>query len=464
MGKAYSYVHTRRTADKGRSSADKALRSLGEYSLCATHPHLAAEWHPHKNGVWTPDQFLPGSQTRVWWRCRKDKEHCWRTKIGDRVFHETGCPYCAHRLPSTEYNLLRLHPRVASEWHPRKNGAQSPDRVLPASRKKVWWQCSVNRRHEWQATISNRTGRCSGCPYCSGRRPSTANRLSKRYPLIAEQWHPEKNGGLTPDDLSYGSRKKVWWQCQSDGAHVWRASVVDRTTGNTGCPFCAGKRVDITNSLATLYPDVAGEWHPTKNGSVSPGDVTPGSQQKFWWLCRNNPGHAWMTSPGSRMHKSSGCPYCSGRRASAERNLLRMHPQIASEWHTVRNGEFHPDQCAPKSSRLVWWQCKVNRRHVWQDTVKHRTVMNCGCPYCSGRKVSRSNRLSSRFPRVAAQWHPTKNGDLTPDAVSYGSHKKAWWQCSSHRSHVWLASISHRTLSNSGCPNCAGRTPQKAGN
>lgn len=32
--------------------------------------------------------------------------------------------------------------------------------------------------------------------------------------------------------------------------------------------------------------------------------------------------------------------------------------------------------------------------------------------------------LSVTHPELAAQWHPTKNAELTP-----GSGKKVWWQC-----------------------------------
>ena len=37
--------------------------------------------------------------------------------------------------------------------------------------------------------------------------------------------------------------------------------------------------------------------------------------------------------------------------------------------------------------------------------------------------------LSQSHPELAAQWHPTKNGSITPDAVFGGSHKRIWWQC-----------------------------------
>lgn len=40
------------------------------------------------------------------------------------------------------------------------------------------------------------------------------------------------------------------------------------------------------------------------------------------------------------------------------------------------------------------------------------------------------------------QWHPTKNGDLTPKHVTAGSNKKVWWLCENN--HEWEAVINGR--------------------
>ena len=32
------------------------------------------------------------------------------------------------------------------------------------------------------------------------------------YPHLVKEWHPTKNGDLTPKDVTYGSNKKVWWR------------------------------------------------------------------------------------------------------------------------------------------------------------------------------------------------------------------------------------------------------------
>ena len=135
-----------------------------------------------------------------------------------------------------ENNLLSTKPLLARQWHLSKNKPFRPEDVTSGSNKKVWWRCP--KGHEWQASIVNRSkGR--GCPYCSGKLPTPDTCLEKVNPVIAGQWHPSKNAGLTPKDVTSGSSKKVWWLCKS--GHEWQATINNRTKGN-GCPDCSGRR------------------------------------------------------------------------------------------------------------------------------------------------------------------------------------------------------------------------------
>lgn len=37
-------------------------------------------------------------------------------------------------------------------------------------------------------------------------------------------------------------------------------------------------------SLASEYPELIKEWHPQKNGLLSPENVAPKSSKKVWWI------------------------------------------------------------------------------------------------------------------------------------------------------------------------------------
>ena len=118
--------------------------------------------------------------------------------------------------------------------------------------------------------------------------------LSISHPDLATEWHPTKNGDLTPDTVVAGSNKKAWWKCPEGPDHEWEASLDHRTKSKgTGCPCCSGYKVSVTNSLATLYPELAAEWHQTKNGDLTPDTVVAGSHEKFWWKCPKGQDHEW---------------------------------------------------------------------------------------------------------------------------------------------------------------------------
>lgn len=94
--------------------------------------------------------------------------------------------------------------------------------------------------------------------------------------------------------------------------------------------------------------------------------------------------------------------------------------------------------------------------HDYMAAVGMRTMQNSGCPYCAGKKVLAGfNDLATAHPKIAAQWHSGLNGQLTPQMVTAGSHKKVWWICA--EGHVWKAVVYSRTgKQQRGCPVCAG--------
>lgn len=198
------------------------------------------------------------------------------------------------------------------QWHPTKNENLTPADVSFGSERKVWWRCEHD--HEWQAPVYARAGanRSDGCPVCAGKviLPGV-NDLASRFPDIASQWHPEKNGPLPPDRISPYSNRKVWWVC--DLGHEFQTTVAHRTRMNSGYPTCAGRKVlPGFNDLASRHPDVAAQWHPALNGTLTPQMVTPGSHRRVWWVCGE--GHIWQAVVHSRTSRQKcGCPICAGK-------------------------------------------------------------------------------------------------------------------------------------------------------
>lgn len=209
----------------------------GENDLETVSPVLAAQWHTGKNGALYPSQVLSGSKQKVWWRC--DRGHEWQASIKSRL-QGAGCPVCAGKVVNPgENDLKSFSPELAEQWDREENGALSPEQVSAFSNRRVWWKCC--RGHTWQAKISARVTNQSECPYCTNRKVLAGfNDLKTVEPLVAAQWHPDKNAPLEPSMVLSGSRKRIWWRC-IDG-HEWKAVIYSRTGAQKcGCPVCAGK-------------------------------------------------------------------------------------------------------------------------------------------------------------------------------------------------------------------------------
>lgn len=193
------------------------------------------------------------------------------------------------------------------------------------------------------------------------------------------------------------------------------------------------------------------EWDDARNLPLTPQTVTYGSRIAAWWRCRY--GHSWSAAIYTRT-EGAACPYCAGRRVLPGFNdLASQAPTVAAEWDAEKNGRLTPQSVTPTSNRKVWWRCE--KGHSYQAVIASRTT-GSGCPYCAGRRVLPGfNDLATLEPRVAAEWHPTLNGTLTPQMVTAGSRKKVWWQ--GQCGHVWCAVIFSRAgKQHCGCPVCSG--------
>ena len=285
-------------------------------------------------------------------------------------------------LAEKENSLLFSNPEVAKEWNHEMNGNLKPEHFASNSNRKVWWKCS--KGHEWQAKISHRNGG-SGCPYCAGQKSLKGyNDLQTANPILAKEWNYEKNGETTPNMVTIGSTKKVWWKCSK--GHEWQASINNRNKGR-GCPFCSNKKVlSGYNDLQTINPSLANEWNYEKNNGLTPADVMPNSDKKVWWKCSK--GHEWQATIGSR-NRGIGCPYCSGKKTLPGHNDLQsVNPVLAKEWNYEKNNGLTPADVMPNSDKKVWWIC--SKGHEWQAIIGNRHRGN-GCPICRKEKSKGSN-------------------------------------------------------------------------
>ena len=430
------------------------IKSVKENSLAVKFPEIAKEWHPTKNGNITPENVSFASNKSFVWLC--EKGHEWKAIVNSRT-RGAGCPYCSGRYAIRgKTDLCTVNPELASEWNFDKNKSIFPDSVSAGCNDIVWWKCKTCG-YEWEAQINSRN-RGNGCPNCRPKKIGEAlikrasingNDLASNYPELLKEWDYEKND-ILPSDVAKYSEKVVWWKCKL--GHSWQSAIVNRSKGGSGCIYCSGYKVlSGFNDLCSTHPEIAKEWHPTKNDNLLPSMVSKGCEKVVWWLCAK--GHEWKASVSNRTY-GRGCPYCSGKKVLKGYNdLCSTHSELAREWHPTKNGDLTPDKVSVGSRKKVWWRCE--KGHEWEAFVYSRRT-GVGCPYCSGRKALKGyNDLATLCPEVIKEWHPIKNGDLTPDKVTKGSGKKVWWLCDVC-GHEYLRDV-YTQVATTGihCPECA---------
>lgn len=233
--------------------------------------------------------------------------------------------------PSSLPPFAELRPDLLKEWNTEKNGELDPNSFSAGSTRKVWWRCAADPRHEWEAVIGNRARKGKGCPFCVGQRTLPEETFAALYPKQLREWHPTKNAHLNPVALSPSSQERVWWQCSVDPTHEWDTLLFVRTKrGDKGCPFCTGRRASTKNSLATLFPEIAAEWHPTKNGNMTPREVLAKTHHRVWWKCKTCL-FEWQTAINMRTVNKSNCPLCSRDSGAIGSKRTLLEKQEAAE-------------------------------------------------------------------------------------------------------------------------------------
>jgi len=186
---------------------------------------------------------------------------------------------------------------------------------------------------EFRKQKSNKDGLSAYCKQCNSKRfqnmasspPSDPTRdMIHTYPEISNQWDYKKNKDKKPQNYTHLSKEHIWWICDTNDSHRWLSSIDQRTIQNKGCPFCANKKVCDSNCLATMFPDIADEWHPTKNDKLTPFDIVPCSHKHIWWQCKSNPDHIWKSIAKNRITNRTGCPFCRSLKSKGESKIAKF--------------------------------------------------------------------------------------------------------------------------------------------
>lgn len=417
-------------------------------------------------------------------------------------------------------SIIDTNPELLEEWDYEKNNELNlfPKDVTKGQNTKVWWKCK--KGHSWLASVGNRARKHTQCPYCSGRILIPGeNDLATLFPDLANEWHPTKNGHITPDMIKSRVSTKYWWKCATCG-HEWQAAVCNRTRiPPTGCPKCAKEMQTSFPEQAILFfltRDTHGEvlnrymyetddgifeidiflpeintgieyngtyWHnhaskrdlrkksALENAGVKLISVIEGKEYTidgntitFQYNKRYGENLDWTIR---KIEEKLNIAPQNIDIKKYQPEILKLYKKIEKERNFFDNypeiaSEWNFEkngEINPKAftphSGKIVWW-KCKHGHEWRDSIDHRTCRNDGCPYCSGHRIAKGfNDVATLFPDLVKEWNFVKNNKDISDYLP-GSHKKVWWKC--EKGHEWQATIASRTGKKPvGCPVCVNK-------
>jgi ssDNA-binding Zn-finger/Zn-ribbon topoisomerase 1 len=431
------------------------LRSTPKPGRSFAHefPDAAAEWHPTRNGELTAFDVRPASQKRVWWLCTES--HVWNVSPANRCRGEQ-CPECdearraiAKATPKPGRSLADLHPDIATEWHPTLNAPITAADVNPGARKKRWWQCKA-AGHVWAAPPYKRANRGDGCPDCSTIGVS-ARQLRLEYELAAAglavmHGHPP---------IPVPQRRPVRADIVAPALHLvveydgvrFHATLDSRDRSQTIALNAAGWTVLRVRELPLHglggHEVFVTPIEPIKSVSVK---VLRALANMGYTVKRLD---EYISDPQLWAEAEANNAIHRYRTVS----LASEFPTVAAELHPDKNHGITAERIHPGSHAKFVWTCS-DCSHEWATAVHLRTT-GSGCPRCGYRTVARKLALprpgesfADLFPEAAHEWHPTRNGELTPSQLRAASNFRAWWLCA--RGHEWEAVVSTRRKSRCG--------------
>lgn len=167
--------------------------------------------------------------------------------------------------------------------------------------------------------------------------------------------------GLDPLDPFVNTSSKWRCRCKSCGREVF-PTYSKVKEGYKGCPYCAGKKVDLEEVQNLLI-----------NLNLIPLHDYPGASTK--WRMRCSQCGEEFNSRYDYIKKGLGCSFCSGARIS-EKKALRIMKEVG----LIPLEEF--------KSTATPWKCEcVSCGKVSNRTLHNVKVTGKGCPHCSFAKT-----------------------------------------------------------------------------
>ena len=400
---------------------------------------LLEEWDP-SNEV-SPNQVSHGSHMSVKWICKND--HHYEKEIHSRC-RGTGCSICSGRLFHHRKALFEEYPALIGELDNNKNSYDSLKKITCCSSKSIYWLCE--KGHSYEMSALNKI-KSKGCPICNNKRVQrgindleTWCKENSRLQIL-EDWDYSKNS-VTPVELTYGSNQKIWFKCHICG-YEWKTVINSRTYQHSDCRMCS-RRVNSSFPEQCIFYYLSAYYPDTINGDRN---ILEGYELDVWVPSLNfaieYDGKIWHSDKNKDIDKDRLC----NEKGIVLYRIREKGSNILDSEHSL-SFEYEYGDWPSLSSIITEILLDTGMQNVDVNIQRDEYVIKERY-----YKQSLNNSLKKLYPELSKEWHPTKNGNITPDLVQPETHDRYFWICK--LGHTYQASPKNRVRLKSGCPYCA---------
>ena len=415
---------------------------------------LISEWAHDLNDI-LPTAVTSSSHRKINWRCTEG--HVWSASISARI-RGTNCPKCYSnnrreillkgKLKVSGLSLFEKYADLKDEWDFEKNSLD-PKTLTPNSNYKVYWKCKYG--HGWEAAIYNRTGKGSGCPFCTNQTSKIEIYLLCELREIFDkvEWRKKIHGVeadiCIPDlnivievDGEYWHKDKLEADKRKNSFFELNGYKTIRVRSDQlpdiDCFLVLFNRNDDNAKIAMRLVNLLVIHTKDSKAVKYQSDGVPKGESSYKVMI------SMLPAPPD------------------EFSLLTTNPDVANEWDFEKNIPLTPDLFSKGSNQILWWKCYKN--HSWQSTIKNRTIRKSGCPVCYRINhksntikhfVNKIGSVENTYPELMRMWDYEKNIDINPIEIASNINKTYVWKCSN--GHSFKRTI-NTLLSNKKCPAC----------
>lgn len=419
----------------------KGSNDLATWCQLNNRLDLLAEWDSSNEIL--PDQISYGSHKKVKWVCKNG--HHYEKDIHSRC-QGTGCSKCSGMAFEHKNKLFKEYPSLIHELDLEKNTLEAVKNTTCGSTRIIFWKCEQGHRYEMSA---NNKIKSKGCPYCNNKRVIVGENDLETWckqngrTQILDDWNSDKNA-VSPRELTYGSNKKVWFKCHICG-YEWQTVIASRTRQHTDCRMCS-RRISSSFPEQCVYFYILKAFPDAINGDRS---VLEGRELDIWVpsldFAIEYDGKKWHGDLLKDIDKDMLC-----NRKGITLYRIRENGCKALESDKSISFEYDYGDWDSLSKIILEIFVDIGVKSVDVNIVRDEYIIKEQY-YIQ----SLNNSLKNLYPELAKEWHPTKNGNITPDLIIAETHDKYYWLCP--EGHTYKASPKNRIRMNSGCPYCAGQ-------